>query len=979
MPDDAKKQLLEEATIWRHNRLVYPGWLIAPEDIRDRIWSNTKNWYLFYVQHRTELTIVQKLYFLFEMNWRFEVALVPIWGDLVGDFEAVLSSINPFHISMTDLTGAITPETLRAPVLDWVPESCPAPVLDWNDLRAWWLALAIAIMRLYREERQSENFERWHGRLSGIADLQPDTRARLCYERCLFALAQMDDETVDEALLSWPTSCNDTHWQVRRAGILAEIGRVNDAVPLLEQTLAVLRRGSTAAAGNIPSLSREGWILWFNHSLRLSNIWSNWRPGRRSFDDETDREALRRRFRQLRHVGADPNELLDVLKLKLKGNGPTNDTGFSESIGFELNRRTRTSQLPRGLGEELLPAYQLMRLTEESGIPPNPGNVTLTSECLRDAAHWFQEIDSVRTQSLIFRLLNKQVRDSYLSRHRVAVLPTETIRDWRRASLHTINAALSKAGNQLRPDNFEQARARERLEASITILSRLLIRDSSEALTETWDLFKSLYRAEVVRHSPTLDSPLQSLLRNLQQISPLSLLKDIFPALAELPVPGEAGFSVWHPDLWPDPVVFVGARLVSNSVRIEKQGWTQLIARHIALLDANDAARKKHAFLRVCVFRDLELFNETEISQIARMFWAPVKNSTNSSDLPWEPWGHVVPRWALSWPAPLGASASDRVKKYILEQELGAIHGGLVQPEQFFELVKSATKKVRFSGEPSRVFIRWTRREIKLLFDKIKTWWQSHGKKQAKEKQKPHFRLFDDEPAFRAFMNALWDVMREVIIPAVPRGSSTAKSILEFVDEVRQAEVPVGAVLPALLILDPNRNNMAVSALRQEFAHQRHEYYLSALRGIVYWANVDLTHSARRPLPKPPVDLIRAVGSAVLFRRGEFEAMRLSMDASEAILRKQGSSSDRQFRQSLIVALDYLSTEAEYSPNASSNHRIPYEGIPLIREYCARLTTRLAAAGHRNDPIVNRWIEAAKADPLPEIRFAIENKVADET
>ena len=37
-------RLREQLCYWRHNRRLYPGWLIAPYQTRDKVWLNTKYW-----------------------------------------------------------------------------------------------------------------------------------------------------------------------------------------------------------------------------------------------------------------------------------------------------------------------------------------------------------------------------------------------------------------------------------------------------------------------------------------------------------------------------------------------------------------------------------------------------------------------------------------------------------------------------------------------------------------------------------------------------------------------------------------------------------------------------------------------------------------------------------------------------------------------------------------------------------------------
>jgi hypothetical protein len=168
--------------------------------------------------------------------------------------------------------------------------------------------------------------------------------------------------------------------------------------------------------------------------------------------------------------------------------------------------------------------------------------------------------------------------------------------------------------------------------------------------------------------------------------------------------------------------------------------------------------------LRLYAFNELGLLNPAEVKQAAKVFWSPVGRHP---DLPWEPWGHVVPRLALAWPAPNGPSAADRVKQYILGQTLGAVHGGLVYPTDYFDLVLYATSRAGARAGRRRGFVTFTREELEKLFEKIRVWWGTYGRKQAEDYKQRRDGLMFDLSAFRRFMNRLWDMVRELIIPAL--------------------------------------------------------------------------------------------------------------------------------------------------------------------------------------------------------------------
>src|SRR6266851_1932386 len=254
-----QKSLLDELQTWKHNRSVYPGWLIAPTSVRERLWRHTKFWILHFLQVRSSLTLCQELELLFELNWRLETALVPIWSDLVPVFNHVLEAINPFPHNITDLLSAtlvLTDDTARE--------------VDWSTVRQQWLAVAFGQLRCLREERQAEAFESLHTRLGRISDVDVDARARWCYERCLFAFGEMDDESAILAVGQWPDKTRDSFWSVRKAAVLAEVGRTEEALDATESALASLRDGLSDVTEHIPGLSREGWAVRLAMALLIS-------------------------------------------------------------------------------------------------------------------------------------------------------------------------------------------------------------------------------------------------------------------------------------------------------------------------------------------------------------------------------------------------------------------------------------------------------------------------------------------------------------------------------------------------------------------------------------------------------------------------------------------------------------------------------------------------------------------------------------
>src|SRR5262245_48495788 len=73
--------------VWRHNRELYPGWVVAPPNVREWIWDHTREFLHTLATQVTNLEPRERLASLFELNWRLEICLCPIWNDLVPVYE----------------------------------------------------------------------------------------------------------------------------------------------------------------------------------------------------------------------------------------------------------------------------------------------------------------------------------------------------------------------------------------------------------------------------------------------------------------------------------------------------------------------------------------------------------------------------------------------------------------------------------------------------------------------------------------------------------------------------------------------------------------------------------------------------------------------------------------------------------------------------------------------------------------------------
>ena len=97
-------------------------------------------------------------------------------------------------------------------------------------------------MRFYREEGR---LDKWKGLCTRIAEyktsLSPEQKANFYYEHALFSLFELNVVEVKKRLAEWPLNKSLPFWEAKKAGLLAEIGQVEQARKILKTSLTDIR------------------------------------------------------------------------------------------------------------------------------------------------------------------------------------------------------------------------------------------------------------------------------------------------------------------------------------------------------------------------------------------------------------------------------------------------------------------------------------------------------------------------------------------------------------------------------------------------------------------------------------------------------------------------------------------------------------------------------------------------------------------
>ena len=252
-------QSIEDSTsdlliIWKKNRSLYPGWLVAPLEARGPLISKTRAWQPTILQVLNSLSVIERLDAIRELVWRHEITLEPITSELESAAEDAVSFISDAQQS----NNTVEPYNVS------------------SQIREAWREIALSLVTVARQRLDEGTFIRRIETATQFLDDNSDVGHRIHHERCLWSAWSLDFDALDGQLTDWNTEYADPIWMLRKAALLGEAGRDEEAVKLTEQAIADIRRFPVDDR-SVAGPSREGWGLWstIDHESR-SEVLKRW-------------------------------------------------------------------------------------------------------------------------------------------------------------------------------------------------------------------------------------------------------------------------------------------------------------------------------------------------------------------------------------------------------------------------------------------------------------------------------------------------------------------------------------------------------------------------------------------------------------------------------------------------------------------------------------------------------------------------------
>ncbi len=508
-------QLSTLVPTWRDQRRSYPGWVIVPDDRRLTLWRSTRDW-VREVPASDSLPGSLDLEFAFELIWRMEKCLCPIFENQIEFLELTLNR----YLPLVDADAPIDPSSSG-------PEDAKKRSIPQSGVRDMCHHLLLAILRYYREEGLQA---KWNGTCEKIENLvttmSPEYRAGFFYERVLAALFAPDPQDVKKQIEEWPIDDSLPFWEAKRAGLLAEIGQLRDAARILESSLAAIRTRSNLkpVTTDYSLASQESIVMLLLRSVQLALVFpqgelSKYEEAAKDFTD---------RWHTLRQFGCDPWGEFELFELTLD-RPPEHKQSATRKPTFDIGRVTDSHSF--GYDDtEMLTAYRFLRFCEDAGVPFQIPGCTVATKTAAGALSRVAPDSPYWAMATLIRLNDAKTVERLFDRASLARMDTASVDGLVDRCLGALDLALPdiQAGTHSWDHNLGILLAKVVLE----ILSRLCCKCSPSTNDRLLHFLIAVYRSDRRGYYQGIRNLTERLLKSLSVHQRI----DAIPRLLSLPI-----------------------------------------------------------------------------------------------------------------------------------------------------------------------------------------------------------------------------------------------------------------------------------------------------------------------------------------------------------------------------------------------------------------------------------------------------------
>ncbi len=771
-----QKNILEQieplVAEWKRQRLSFPNWVIVPEDQREILWTETEYW-IDVVGVSKSINPPLDIEFLYELNWRIEKSLCPIYDQNIETYESILTRYNPY------------PELLEIKEATIVRSDSKYEKMLWDEIKLKWIELRIALMRLYREEGFLDKWNIVNDSMQKLISILPtELIAKLYYERCMSALFSLDIEQIRSSMKEWPINEGLPFWEAKRAGLFAELGDLQEAEILLEKSLSLIRSklNLSPILNNYALVSQESLVMQLLHFVKQSRYWLD----SNRINQNENRQNFQERWHTLKQYKCDPWREYSTFSSSLKPE-PVYNPSKKEIHEFDINRVTL--QFTSGSTDtEALKGYSFLRYSEETGIPFHIPHLNFGKEAALGAVKRISKYSPYWATATLFRVGDIEFVNSLIDRQwilRLTVGQVDELIEQYLKVLDSVKVDISH-GDKFRSENYGIKLAGIIPE----ILSRLCVKCSEASRENILKFLIETYKSNNKQKYSGIPTLFQRLISSWSDYQ----IYNHIPELLKIPIP-ETMTPIEERE-YPDPFGYISynEEQVKSFTKITIDDST--IEYLLKKIESSNSEIRKRAITRINCLYEAKILNKRQEDEFGKALWSQIDSNTKL------PNNTIYYKFAfLILPHPSIINPEIYFRDY-LEKENFPIQKGKnsYSPNDgniqiCYEII-SITKKNLFN---------WSETEIIALLSRLIEWWDAD-----KEllKQKNDYSLFGNkDEEFKKHFKNIVDILTWIIIPklSVHSDDSLKNDVSRLLKELSDYEIPCESAKVASIVMYPEK------------------------------------------------------------------------------------------------------------------------------------------------------------------------------
>jgi hypothetical protein len=868
---DQVKQLTGILAEWKRARLSYPGWVILPEDRRDFLWTFTQGWLNFLSLIKT-FSYPSDIELLYELNWRLERCLCPIPNSMSENYEEILGKYNPFP----DVVDVETAMNLR--------ESTEHEKIPWDEIQEKWLELYLSLLRFYREKSFSGKWNTVNKMLEKLySHLSSQQIASLHFERTMFALFSLNLPSIREQLAAWPINKSLPFWEAKRAGLLAEIGEMEEAEKILEKSLSYIRSqlNLVPVKNDYALVSQESCVMLLLQYVKNARAFIQGQ-----FEDREDiRHQFTERWNTLKQYKCDPWNELKLFEIVLE-HKPSYTSAISEKHEFDIGRVTRTHHF-QNIDKEAFTAYSFLRFCENAGIAFRIPGSTIAKKSAEGALTRISNHSPYWAFATLFRLGDSKIVDSIYNRESIYKMDIKTIDDFVDEYLRAIEKCQPdiERGNNFQRDNFGILLAQMIPE----ILSRMCCKCSDETKEKLFAFLLDVYTSDQ-RHKYKGVKHLAERLINAYSVRGQC---GLIPKLLDFPILKDVHLVVR--DEFPNPFIFLKINEDVAPKECSIKVAANIIGELLQKAGSDNADERKWAVFVLVKLYKLSLLRERMIEEFANVLWT----QTDSFGFPTNT--DFYKFTFLDLPHPSSISPVALFKKYVAAEKIP------IQSDKAGNGISITGGRIPICHEilGSDKYIDWSEEEVVGIFNRLVDWWDKD--KHYLKKDAYSDLLGSIKEKFKARFRYLIDILADVISPRFNSNidQEVKQSLKRLFGEFSEYGMPGLRTEAACIYIFPDREKGLYFRVEEAISSNMHEEVVDALKAI--WKILKSTQNG-----KPSAEIFNflgMLGQQIKWRRKV--GLISSMNIVARIVKEFPQLLYSELQSDVLIGLDYLLKETD--------------------------------------------------------------------